>query len=177
MATDYQAASDTIKRLAQQYQQLMDVAGVLDQIGTLDNAASEATRAQAKAQADLEIAQKMLDAAIGDMDVVKHTAAGLLSQAHDDADKILTDANTQAAAMVAKGTADASDMVAKAAADGVAAADALGAKVAGQRLVLAAVEKATADAQAALDAVNAQAADAEARLAKVQAQIQKLLGN
>ena len=173
---DYQAASDAIKRMAQQYQQLMDVAGVLDQIGSLDNAANEAKSAQTKAQADLAASKAALDAANAGLAAVKQQGDDLLAKAQADADAQVRAAQDQIDKLVARATNDAATIMAKATADGEATAQAISDKIAGQRLMLAAVDQSVGEAQKDLDDLIAQSTAAEKRLAAAQAQIQKLLG-
>ena len=160
-------AADAIRRMAKQYEQMVIAADILDQIGSLDNAAKEAQASVASSQAEAVAAKAELAKA---KDAVKDAKA--------KAEDIIADAKEKAAGIVADATAKAGvlteESISKIEAVRVSVKAGMDAdqKAAQDRAdVLAAL---IAERQKAVDALNEKVADAEARFEKVEKQMSSM---
>ena len=151
-------ASATIRSWAERYKELLDLAALLEQVGSLDNIVSEQNaRAQAaRSNADVE-EQRFLDIQArskGVMSDATKGAASIVSEAQDAAKAVLDTAREQAAGLVAKAQAQKADIDAQAA----------------KR------ESQANEAQAKVTAAQFELATLEAKIATAKAQIVKILG-
>jgi peptidoglycan hydrolase CwlO-like protein len=71
-------AADAIRRMAKQYEQMVVAADILDQIGSLDNAAKEAQAVATAMQAEVATAKEELAKAKADIKAAKAKAEDTL---------------------------------------------------------------------------------------------------
>lgn len=93
---DYATAVDAIRRLAVQYQAMVDAADLMEQIGSVDQATKQFAAAKAKAEAELAQVKSDLAKAQKDYSVVKEDSEFNVKQAGDRAQEIITSANNEA---------------------------------------------------------------------------------
>ena len=172
----FNEAADVLKRHALKYEQLMDAAAALAEVGSLEQAAREAGVAKDKAEAERDAALAESAKAKDDAKRNKDKAAHLLAIAELEVSQML-----EAAKATAGATADAivfdatnrADAVIKA---GDAKREAAMGAAARARDELAAAESATRAAEVRLDQLVAETKDAETKLKRAQDSIKKLLG-
>lgn len=169
---NFQNAADTLARLANQHQGLIDLAQTIQDLGGLANAKDELTAQVAQLRQDTSDATAALLAANNAakeaeaasqqaLDEAKRVVDGLLMDAHNsaalvaegakqEAEKIIADANVAAQAATVVATTTLSTLQSK--------VDELTAEVSALEKSKADAEAATADAQAKFDAIKAQIA-------------------
>jgi F0F1-type ATP synthase membrane subunit b/b' len=106
-------AADTVKKLAKQYETLMETAGVLQDIGTLEQAHQERIRALEQADRQLEAARTAVQSANADLDVALKNSQTIVANAKDEAGALVAAAKDEAGAIVAKAKEQADKTMAK----------------------------------------------------------------
>ena len=151
-------AANTIRSWAERYKELLDLAALLQQLGSLDNVESEQNaRAQAaRSNAEAE-ERRFLD--------IQASSKGVLTAAQKEAQQVVADAQEKAQGLVNDAQAKASGLVESAKAH-KADIDAL----AGQR------EAQAKDAQQKVVAAQTELAILESKIAGAKAEIFKILG-
>lgn len=170
----YHEAADVLTREANRTKALMAAADALLEIGSLDQAASEASIAADTAKAALDKAKADLTVALAEVDSAKAKAAQVIAEANDKAQGIIADANGEADHIKAQAIDAAKaegDAVAEAAAAQLAN---IQAQIATSTAKLTALDDAFGEATDRAERMTKAADDAEARLAKVKAQISAL---
>lgn len=174
---DYANATQTLRRLALQFQGIVDAADYIEKMGSLDTAAKEAQAARDKALAERD---RALDAQKqADLD---------LEAAHAEAARVVADAKTEAETLIAEARDGAKLIVADAqeSADQIRASANIAANEAhAQQLVRAQLlEDEITGLAARVSALRGETADAEAqaktaadKLAQIQAAISKIAGS
>ena len=154
----FNAAANTIIAWAERYKELVDLAALLQKLGSLDNVESEqnarALAARSKAEAE---ERRFLD--------IQASSKGVMSGAQKEAQQVVAAAQEKAQGLVNDAQAKASGLVESAKAH-KADIDAL----ASQR------EAQAKDAQAKVTAAQIELATLEAKISTVKAQIVKILG-
>lgn len=169
-------AAESIRRLATQYQQMVEAADMLDQIGSLENAAKEAEKATAAARAEADSAQADAAKAKADAKTAKDKVAATMADAEEKALVIAQQAEIKAQELIADGKARAQQILTKASLDAANATVGIEGKVAELSATRASIEQSLVDLQSQIDAKQVEAEELEKRLAKAQASIAKLLG-
>lgn len=169
-------AAESIRRLAVQYQSMVEAADALESVGKLEQTIAEATKARDAAVAEAEAAKDELKAAKDEIKAAKDKAADIVAKANEQALAKLGEADQKAQSILDGAAAKANEIVAGA----TVSADQQKAAVAGQIAELTSsklkLEQDIAGLNAAGEAKKKEADDIESRLAKAQAQIAKLLG-
>lgn len=175
MANKYSNAADSIKRAAVQYKQMVEVADVLDQIGSLDDIVTDSKKAAEAARKEADKAKADLTKAEADLANVAREAKMIMEAAKADANevakKVKRDAEEEAAEVVKLAQDKASQMLAQAVTEKSRLQGKLGAL---QR----SIESAKGEvAKLEFDRVQAEsaAADAQKKLAAVQDKIRAML--
>jgi chromosome segregation ATPase len=167
-------AADVLKREAVRYRALMQAAEALEEVGSLDQAASEAAARKAQIEKQLAALVEKIGASQREAErinadlaekVVEAEAhkAALIQQSNSAAAEIVATAERRATSIVESGQAQASQELAR-----------MAEKVAAMQATL---ETLTDQGNAAIvrrDQAEAAATEAEAKLSRVQAQIRKL---
>lgn len=169
-------AAESIRRLAVQYQQMVEAADLLDQIGSLENATKEAEKARADAVAEAEAAKADTAKAKDEAKKAKDKVAAIIAEAEGKALEIVQAAEIKGQEVVASAVARADAAVSKAAVDVADATAGVASRVAELTTTKLRLEQDVASLQNAISAKQAEAEGIEARLAKAQAQVAKLLG-
>lgn len=170
----YLVAADAIKKMAIQYKNIVAVAEALEMVGSVENAEKEARSATKDAQLERDQALNQLAKAKEQVSAAKQTvvaleqaakdsAASIVEQANQAADKIKADAYAKATAMVDDAAIKANDQASSF--NGQLAV--LQGKVDALTIEVAEIGAKKLDMQASAEA-------AEARLIKVQSQIRKM---
>lgn len=162
--TTKSTAAEAIRRLATQYQQMMEAADLLEKIGSMDLATEEAKAARATAEKERDAVQ----------DEVKKAKAEL-KVAQEKAKLVLAEASTKAAEMAERAGLDAQSAAKDSTAKASQILDSANTRAS---LIIKSAEKTQDEMQAAVqaatferDRINAEAADAEDRLAKANKQL------
>lgn len=169
--------ADTIRRIARQYQDMVEIGALLDQHGSLDNAIAEAKAALVQAQKErdagfAEVQKVMLDLKTTSanhkimLDNISIETAKLLAAAKAAAQLTITQAEAKAAKLVV----DADTKVKAEAAKLAMAAD-----VQVLRADAIALRDESETLKAAISTMTVEAEVAEKRLAKIKADIAKLV--
>lgn len=169
-------AAEAIRRLATQYQQMVEAADMLDQIGSLENATKEAERAAAVARAEADAAQADAAKAKADAKTAKDKVAAVMSDAEELALAKVQEGDIKAQELIADAKARAQQVLTKASLDAANATVGIEGKVAELSATRASLEQSLVDLQGQIDAKQVEAEELEKRLAKAQASIAKLLG-
>lgn len=169
-------AAESIRRLAVQYQQMVEAADLLDSIGSLEQAAAEAKKAAEAARADTAAARAEADKAKAEAKKSKEKVDKILSDADGEALAKVQEAEIKAQGIVADAKAKAEQITNKAAVDVADATAGVAGRVAELTTMRLRLEQELAALQNDIDAKKAEADDVEKRLAKAQAQVAKLLG-
>jgi len=152
------AAANTIRSWAERYKELLDLAALMQRLGSLENVESEqnarAQAARSNAEAEERRFLEIQAASKGVMSDAKKGSASIVSEAQDAAKAVLETAREQAAGLVAKAQAQKADIEAQAA----------------QR------ESQANEAQAKVTVAQTELATLEAKIATAKAQIVKILG-
>lgn len=170
----FKEAAEVLKRGALKYEQMMSAAKVLEEIGSLEQAATEAKAAAAKAVEERDAILKEKDVAMHlleearaqikiDKNEVEIQVAGLMSAAEKKAKEIVDEATATKESMLHAAKSRADEMVA-----------AVSDEVNELKNRKAEIEEQTRIAHDKLSVANAAAADAEKKLANVKAAIAKL---
>lgn len=175
MANKIQSA-DAIRRLAIQYQAMVEAADLLESIGSLEQASKEAEKAASAARENLKIAEEELASVKAETKKAKAKGDDVIALAVGAGNEKLEQADLEAKAIVAAANEQADLIVAKARKD----ADAITSGVESRRTAIAADVDALTKRADLMTAViadkTAEVNDLELRLAKAQAQIAKILG-
>lgn len=174
--TDKIRLADQIDRTAQVFKAFIDSAAEIRKIGQLEQVAAEAKKAAdasrkeaddaaAEVKKHKEEAKKAKDKVTEILEAADAKGADVIAQAKIDADKILADA-----------TVKAGNIVVAASATGATRADELRSIVIDLTDKRDALVREATGIRESIDQLTAEADDAEKRLAKAQAQIDKLLG-
>jgi cell division septum initiation protein DivIVA len=154
----FNTAAATIKSWAIRYKELLDLAALLEQVGSLDNVVNEQNARAQAARSNAELEEKrFLD--------IQARSKGVMSDAEREAQQVVADAQAKAQGLVNDAQAKASGLVESAKAH-KADIDAL----ASQR------EAQANDAQARVAAATKELDVLTQRIAAAKAQIAKLLG-
>lgn len=174
---DYQNATNTLRRMALQYQGIVDAADVLEKLGSLDTATKESIAAR---DAALEARDRAIEAqkqADLDLEAAKSAAEKVVAEAHTEAEAIVAEARDGAARVVADAEALHAEVVGAANREANQAHE--------QQYVRAAlldeeIKRLYAQAESAAAARDKAVADADAaaaKLAQLQAMIAKIAGS
>lgn len=169
-------AAEAIRRLATQYQQMVEAADMLDQIGSLENAAKEAKAATEAARAEAEAARAETVKAKDEAKKAKDKVAAVMSDAEELALVKVQEGEVKAQEMVADAKARAQQILNAAALDAANVTVGIEAKVAELSATRDALEHGVSELQAQIVTKQAEAEELEKRLAKAQASIAKILG-
>lgn len=129
MSNPYSEGVDAIRRMAVTYKNIVGVADALEKVGSIEQAMQEAIAARDKAQAerDMLLALNFEQAEVANQEIASATAKAqkilsdaqeqsaaeadlLVSSAHTEANRIVTDANQTAINTLAKMAVERSDM-------------------------------------------------------------------
>lgn len=166
--------AESIKRLAILYKDMVEAADAIEQIGSIEQAVSEAKAARMAAEAER-------DSVIADLKKAKDG----VKKAKDDADRTIADGKEVATEIIAAANAAAQSITDSATEQGQALIDSakeqreetlkdLDGEAAVWRDRILQLQDETAHAVSVRDAAEAAAKDAQAKLDKVQASIRKL---
>ena len=172
----YHDAADVLKRQAVKYKSLMDAAAALEEVGSLDQAATECKAQLAAARADLDFVYVQLDASKKELAEHKDKVKTVKKLDQAKSDEILQSANDDAKAIVDQATEMAEQIKASATEEARAylqASQASADALSEQKRTLEQQISANLDT---LAAQKTEAEDLEKRIAKAQASIAKLLG-
>lgn len=164
-------AADAIRRMAKQYEQMVTAADILDQIGSLDNAAKEAQAVATAMQIEVATARDDLAKAKADLKAAKAKAEEVMQSAADQAAAATQAARAEAARLLADATAKMEATrasiqtgidVAQAEAQG--RADVLAALIVERQKKVAEINEKVADAELRLEKAEKQMASMKAKL-------------
>lgn len=160
-------AADAIRRMAKQYENMVAAAEILEQIGSLENATTEAVAARVAAE-------KSRDAAINAQVAAQQSVAAAV----EESEKIISEAKKSAATSAQKAKARADEIVSLATEKGeglIAAAEARAAQINADAIAKQdAAKSATASAASREKDINARIKAAEDELADLQGKIDAL---
>jgi len=167
-------AADAIRRMAKQYEQMVVAADILDQIGSLDNAAKEAQALVATSQAEAAVVKAELAKMKDALKDAKAQAKEVLADAEEKAEKALTEANIKAGILVNNAT-ERAETIRVSVREGLAAdekaaqarADVLAALIEERQKKAAEINEKVADAEARLEKAEKQMASMKAKLASL----------
>lgn len=167
-------AADAIRRMAKQYEQMVVAADILDQIGSLDNAAKEAQALVATSQAEAAVVKAELAKMKDALKDAKAQAKEVLADAEEKAEKALTEANIKAGILVNNAT-ERAETIRVSVQEGLAAdekaaqarADVLAALIEERQKKAAEINEKVADAEARLEKAEKQMASMKAKLASL----------
>lgn len=168
--------ADSIDRQARVFQAFIDVASELREIGSLEQATIEAKKAATAARAESAAAEAELKKAKDDAKKAKDKVDDILAAADAKGNAIIADYQLKADKLLTEAGIAAAGIAIKAAETGEARAAALRAECLDLSEKRDALLKEAAGLRASIEGLTNEADDAEKRLAKVQAQIDKLLG-
>lgn len=164
-------AADAIRRMAKQYEQMVVAADILDQIGSLDNAAKEAQTVATAMQAEVATAKEDLAKAKADIKVAKAKAEEIMQSAADQAAAATQSARAEAARLLADTTAKMEATRASiqqgidvAQAEAQSRADVLAGLIVERQKKVAEINDQVADAEARLEKAEKQMASMKAKL-------------
>ena len=156
----YQTAIDTLQRLANQYQGLVEAAEILSQVSSLDQLKKELTAASDAARADLDKTKKALADAKAKLDKTESDIDDATKNALVNVNSLMNDAKAGADGIVANAKIDAAKIIQD-------ARDQAAQQLNGVQAAVSKLQDQAAVAQkAADDAVSAQA-KAEAELENI----------
>ena len=169
-----QSATDTLARLANQHQGLLDAYAALQELGGLASAKGELTNLVTALRADWAAAQSDLATAKKMVEDTTAKAAEINQQGLEQANQLVADAKAKALEIVAAADAEAAltktaaavmaDQIAK---DLTAQRSDLEERVADLTSQIATLEKQHADGQAALDDITARTAAVKASISQL----------
>lgn len=160
-------AADAVKQFAAQHQAIFDVAVILGEIGSIEQAAAEAKLACAKARDELNAVSAELAAARDDLGMTKLEIEGIAAAANNAAKEIVEKAKYEAEAIVVAARADAQNL------REVAEKDAASLRASASEAVVAANTR-IAEAHDVLADINHEVAQSKTALAQTQAAIDEL---
>lgn len=169
-------AAESIRRLALQYQAMVEAADALEAMGKLEQSTREAGAAKDQAEADRNAALADLKKAKDDVKAAQLKVVDIVARANDQSTAILQEADQKAQAIVDGGAVKANEMIAAAADTVQAQTNAIAGRVAQLTATKVGLEQDVAGLNQAAAAKVVEVEELEKRLAKVQAQIAKLLG-
>ena len=173
---DLITASETIKRLAVQFQGIIDVADALGQLGSLQNATSEMGAARESALADLAKAKGELAKAKSDLGKAKSDADLIIGAANDQAAVVLGGADQKAQSILDQAALQANKFIADGAAQAKVTIDAAASQVAELSQAKAALKNDVLDLGDVIAAKQSALDEIETKLTAAKESIAKLLG-
>ena len=169
-------AATTIRKAAVKYEQMVALAAILDQIGSLDQVASECTTAADAARADLTKAKEDLAKAKAQIKAAEDKAASVLVEANamiaETNKKAIIETEREAAEILKKAQDRAAEMVATAS----TVKAQLSSEIGGLQRAVEAAKDQLAHLTAARDEAEKATADSEKKLSTLREKIKALLG-
>lgn len=99
--SDKQTAAASLRRMAVQYQGILEAADALEALGSIENATKEAVSAREAAEKARDVAKETLASFIAQADKIKEECTTLVVTANADAASILNKAKQEAGAVIA----------------------------------------------------------------------------
>lgn len=171
----YHDAADALKRQAAKYESLMAAAKVLDEVGSIEQAVMDLRKEEDRQRNENAALRGEATKAKKDLASAKQQADEMIARANDQALARLQEADQKAQAILDGATVDAAKTLAQAQADADRVQGALAGKVASLTSTKVALEQDVASLTRAVDAKRGEADDLDKRLAKIQAQIAKMM--
>ena len=172
----YSDASTVIKKAAVKYEQMVALAKVLDEIGSLDQIANECTTAADAARADLAKAKDDLAKAKDKIKAAEDKAAGVLVEANAAAGALVAEAQKLAEVNAAEILKKAQDSAAEMVATASTVKAQLSSEIGGLQRAVEAAKDQLAHLTAARDEAEKATADSEKKLSTLREKIKALLG-
>lgn len=169
-------AAETIEALANQYRAMVEAAEMLKQIGSLENAAAEATRAAEAARAERDAAVAEASEAKAASKKAKDQVVSILAKADADATETRNKAVSEREGILAEAENHADELVRKARVEAGQELSGVTAKKASMTKDIETLQGKMDELVAGIASKTAEVADLEKRLEKAQAQVAKLLG-
>ena len=173
---DKLTAAESIRRLAVQYQAMVEAADALESIGKLEQTVRQATKQAADATAEMDGAKAELAVVKADVTKAKAKAAEIAAEANVKAMEILAEADRKAQAIIDGANSEAATRLAKADIAKAKQAEDLAAQISNLTSAKLRLEQDVNALNVANAAAQAEAVAAEDRIAKAQAKIAKMLG-
>lgn len=169
-------AADSVKQFAAQHQAIFDVAVVLGEIGSIEQAAEEAKAARTKAVGELAEVKAELETARTELTQTNAEAKAVLVAAASAANAAIEQARYAAEDIVKAGQADAANLREVATSDILIAKNGAQKTLANTDAQVVAARQTLIDLNIQIDAAKRTLADAEAALASVRESAQRMLG-
>lgn len=173
---DYSNAVQTLKRLAVQYQGIVDAVELVEKLGSIEQATAEAARARDAARAELATALRDRDAAFVALEGARKEAEDVKAAAAAEVVSARAKAESDAALVLANARARVDEIIGEANARANAAHEAQTLRADLLEQEIGAMEQSAIAAREASAKANADADTAAKKLSDIQAAIAKLAG-